>query len=275
MSLHSSGVVINDSHVPGSSIHLMFCDIANHGDKMQNVGLICDSGFTNENLSLYQKNLGSDIATIYNVKDCLPRTLMEIPDCYVLVIKDYFEDYVDDLWETLMTNEASQGTKITGVNWDSTRIKDGKIINNNLGYKLIFTDLRGSWKYPFSPYDNRGTVYNSNFLPSLSHIQTTLQAQLGYLPVVDGTLYYNTDECFTPLHQVKDRKKLVGLGLGETVPLQFKWFHSNIPCSETMSIPIDHGDLYIISQAAAGIHKEKQTKLFLKYGVGNNKALLS
>lgn len=270
------GTAINDYYPKQqSSFHLLFCDVANHGDGMQKVGNICDSGFTNENLLRYYQNLTPGKASIYNIKDCLPTTLYQIPDCYVLVIKDYFKDQVDEIQKILSTKESSDESGITGVNWDTERISGLKLLHNKLGNKLIFCELDNNWKYPFSPHQNVGTIYNTRFIPSLFSIQRELQNQLGYLPVIDGTYFYDLNECYTPFHQVKDRKKLVGLGIGETQPLQFRWFHGSTVCSDTMSIPIEHGDLYIISQSAAGIQKEKQTKLYLKYGIGTNKALFN
>lgn len=258
----------------GVSIHLTFCETAKHGKDMQSIGTICDSGFTNEHLLWYNNNLNQpDNVKIYNVKDSLPSTLYQIPDCYVLVIKGYFKDQSDDLLRTLLTQESSDGSSITGVNWDCHRIVNDKILENKLGYKLLFCDLGNSWKYPFSTREKRGTIYNSRMIPSLFSVQSVLEKQLGVLSVVDATYYYNINDCFTPLHQVKDRKKFVGLGLGATVPLQFKWFKDSIQCSDTTSIQIEHGDLYIISESAAGMIKEKQTKLYLKFGIGTNQSL--
>lgn len=275
MSFYTSEVATGNTCYPQiqTSIHLMFCDIASHGEGMQKIGTICDSGFTNEHLLKYYQNLNSDKVQLYNIKENLPTTLYKIPDCYVLVMKDFFKDQANEFLQILLSNEASDGSNIIGVNWDMERVSGNNIVNNKLGYKLIFCDLINYWKYPFSSYEKRGTIYNSRFMPGLYSFQSMLENQLGYLPIIDATYYYDINECFTPLHQVKDRKKLVGLGLGATLPLQFRWFHGNVSCSDTVSIPIEHGDLYIISQGAAGIQKEKQTKLYLKYGIGFNKSL--
>lgn len=260
-------------HAIEISMHLMFCDIANHGHGMQQIGNICDSGFTNEHLLWMCSNINSDKAVLYNVTSILPKTLYQIPDSYVLVLKGFFTEQANSLYQTMLTPEGSNGSFITGVNWDNERIHNGKLVSNRLGNKLLFYDLNSAWKYPLSINDKCGTIYNSKLIPTLDLFQKMLQQQVGFLPVVDATYYYNTKECFTPLHQVKDRKKIVGLGIGATMPLQFRWFHGSISCSDTMTIPIEHGDLYILSQGAAGMHKEKQTKLYLKYGIGSHPSL--
>lgn len=260
----------NQTRSINAAIHLMFCDIANHGTGMQQFGTLCDSGFTNEHLLWMHSNINSDKSQIYNVTSILPKTLYEMPDSYILVLKGFFNDQANHFWQTLLTSESSDGNSLTGVNWDVNRINKGKLVFNKLGYKLLFYDLGSSWKFPFSSQDNRGTIYNLKKIPTLDVFQEMLQQQVGFLPVVDGTYFYDLNECFIPLHQVKDRKKIVGLGIGATMPLQFRWFHGSKSCSETMSIPIENGDLYIISEGAAGIRKEKQTKLYLKYGIGNH-----
>lgn len=258
-----------------SSIHLLFSDVASHGEKMEKIGLICDSGFTNENIITYYNNLNSENVCIYNVKSVLPQTLYQIPDCYVLVMKGYFSEISDSLLTTLSTPESSSDSFITGVNWDTKRVTISGLSDNVLGYKLVFADLGHNWKYNFSQSENRGTIYNSSLIPSLNLMQSILQNEVGYLPVVEATYYYNNQLCYTPLHKTNNRKKIVGLGLGSTIPLQFVWYHSKQRCSDSFSIPIEHGDLYIISEAAAGISKEKQTGLYLKYGIGSNNEMFN
>jgi hypothetical protein len=210
---------------------------------------------------------------LHNIKTILPQTLYDIPNIFVLVMRGFFNSESDNLFNILSSLESSDNDNITGVNWDTQRIHNGKIVDNKLSNKLVFYDLMGLYKYPLSYSENIGTIYNIKKIPSLDKIHQILTQSVGSGQGIEADFFNNLNECYIPLHQEKEKRKNIGLILGSDLPIHFRWFHNQQQCSNIYSINLRHGDLYIMSDDAAGCNKELKTKLFLKHGFGYNEKL--
>lgn len=268
-----NGIILNDlCNVP--SFIVTFSDIVSHGSGMKSFGVHNEGGFKNEDLLKMHSVLKPGTSELHNIKTILPQTLYDIPDVYVLIMRNYFVNESNNLWNIFNTIESSnQNGEITGVQWDDERIHNNKLVKNKLNKKLLFLDLSDSYKHSISITENRGTIYNYQKIPALKNLHTIFESTMCGPLQIEGTMYYNTNECYTPLHQEKEKWKIINLCVGKSIPINFIWFHQTERVSNPYSILLNHGDLCLISEFAAGVVKEKQTRLYLKSSIGyNNKA---
>lgn len=242
-----------------------------HFPGMQNFGQKSDFGFSNDELIKIYNLFPPGTCEIINIKDILPTTLYDIPDAYILIIRKQFINYADEILKTMKSSEGSNSEGIiTGVNWDDNRIHNKKIVENRLFKKLIFLDINEYYKLPFSNVDNRGTIYNIRRIPPLFKLNEIFNSLFSIPLYVEGTCYYNINECYTPMHQEKDRRRIINLHLGSSSILHFRWYHQTQQVSDLKNIQIDHGDLYIMTDITMGNIKDSKTKLFLKHSMGTN-----
>lgn len=270
MDVHSINTSIIQRQ-PLNSITITLSESVSHGNDMWRIGQKAERGFSNDELIRIFYSLPQGTCDLINLKDFLPATLYDIPDAYILIMREQFVEQANKILSVMTNIESTdeQGN-IIGVIWDNQRFSKDKIVENRLNTKLLFLDTGSNYKFPFDPFLKRGTIYNIRRIPELFNF-TDMMSQLMMIPFyVEGTNYYNTSECYSPLSQNKESKQVVNLHLGCSMPLHFKWFHTTTEVSDVKSIQINHGDVYIMNDTTLGNIKDSKTKLFLKHGMGFN-----
>jgi hypothetical protein len=90
--------------------------------------------------------------------------------------------------------------------------------------------------------------------------------------VAEGCFFYDSKSgvCF---HGDDERKKMVGLRVsaGSCPALHFQWFKQKHPIGQRVIIPLEDGDLYIMSEKATGNDERKTTIPTLKHATGASK----
>lgn len=253
------------------AITISLSESVSHGNDMWRIGIKSETGFSNDELITFFYSLPQGSCELINLKDILPTTLHDIPDAYILIIRCIYLEYANKIFSTMVNVESSnEEGNITGIQWDNQRFNKDKIVENKLHSKLLFLDIGSEYKVPFNPFEKRGTIYNVRRIPELFRFATEMSSLLMRSFYIEGTNYYNTNECYSPLSQNKESKHVVNLHLGSSIPLHFRWFHNTTEVSNVKSIQLNHGDVYLMNEIALGAAKESKTKLFLKHGIGNN-----
>lgn len=265
--ISSDSIKIEDK----SAITISLSESVSHGNDMWRIGIKSKTGFSNDELLRIFYSLPQGLCDLINLKDVLPTTLYEIPDAYILIIRSMYLEYANKIFNTMVNIESSnEDGNITGVQWDNQRFNKDKIVTNKLHSKLLFLDIGSEYKVQFNHFEKRGTIYNVRRMPELFQFATEMTSLLMRSFYVEGTNYYNTNECYSPLSQNKESKQVVNLHLGNSIPLHFKWFHNTTEVSDLVSIQLNHGDVYIMNEVALGSVKESKSKLYLKHGIGND-----
>ena len=70
--------------------------------------------------------------------------------------------------------------------------------------------------------------------------------------VCEGNLYYNVAKTGIGWHGDSERKKVFGIRFGESIPLKFRWWYRNKSFGDTLTLNLNHGDAYIMSEKAVG-----------------------
>jgi len=88
--------------------------------------------------------------------------------------------------------------------------------------------------------------------------------------VAEGNFYYDSSKCGVGFHGDEERKKVVGMRLstGGCAPLHYQWFKNKQPIGQRAVIPLDDGDLYVMSEKASGNDENKKQIPTLKHATG-------
>jgi hypothetical protein len=68
-----------------------------------------------------------------------------------------------------------------------------------------------------------------------------------------------------------ERKIVIAIRLGESIPLLFHWFYKSKPIGTKIKINLDHGDIYIMNEKAVGTDGYNKTIPILKHATGYKK----
>ena len=80
-------------------------------------------------------------------------------------------------------------------------------------------------------------------------------------------------KCGIGFHGDSERKKVIGVRLGASIPLHFQWFHKSKPIGERVKIMLSHGDMYVMSEKATGYDWKSSSKITLRHAAGSKKYL--
>ena len=194
------------------------------------------------------------MSELHNIKNVLPRTLHDVEESYVLIIRGFFNDSCNEIFEELKK-----------TTWDTHRIKDKQFFENRLGYRLVFMDMYDTPIYPLNPETKSGTVYNHRFISPLNKVTLFLENAL-YGPLLcEAVLFYDRSICNTPMLRETKRKKVIKLCVGNSITITFKWFKGTMVVSDEYNITLNNGDVCIFRENAIGNNKDSKTKLYNKY----------
>ena len=119
-----------------------------------------------------------------------------------------------------------------------------------------------------------GTVISYNDVPHLSSIRDQLHDYVGEKArelQCEGNYYYDVTKCGIGFHGDGERKRVIGLRLGATIPLHYQWFQQSKPVGQRFIVNLNHGDLYIMSEKAVGFDWLLRKKLTLRHAAGCKK----
>lgn len=122
----------------------------------------------------------------------------------------------------------------------------------------------------------RGTVLAFSEVPRVSLIRDTLPDLLGPKAaglVAETNYYFDTSKCGIGFHGDAERCLVVGVRVGESLPLHYQWYHRFERVGERARLILHHGDLYVMSAKAVGTDWKRSSILTLRHAAGAPKYL--
>lgn len=258
------------------TITITFGDVAENHARMQKIGNIADRGFSIDELKKVKKYFESRGCNteLVNLKRKLLKKNPEyrdsdgVVDARILIVRDALSPLLSDIDKTTedFMNEQEQLT------WDTKAFMKGKVVNKHARYNLCYSD-----KDQKADYGNgKGTIVSFDKVPILQYLRNTLPKIMGKCAEnlnAEGNLYYDVSKCGIGFHGDGERRKVIALRLGETMPLHYQWFQNSKPVGKRIKLKINDGDLYIMSEKAVGFDWLKKKKLTLRHAAGCKKFL--
>jgi hypothetical protein len=91
--------------------------------------------------------------------------------------------------------------------------------------------------------------------------------------VAEGNYYYDAKKCGIGFHGDGERKIVIALRLGVSIPLHYQWYLQSKPEGRRIAVTLRHGDLYAMSEKAVGSDWRSRSFPTLRHAAGAAKYL--
>lgn len=249
-----------------STITITFGDQAENHVGMQKIGKLADHGFDLKDLC-HAKDKFEKLGLKCELID-LKANMKEpdLPPAHVLIIRKgvnafFPKDTTDDLFK-----------EQSSLNTDKKAFMYGRVVNKTARYNLCFSEANQDPDYA----NKKGRVIAYNDIPLTKTIRENLHTFLGDKAKslnAEGNYYYDLKKTGIGFHGDTERKIVVAMRLGASMPLHYQWFQNSKPVGDTIKLKLDHGDLYVMSEKATGQDWKKKKIYTLRHAAGCEKYL--
>eukprot|EP01038_Epipyxis_sp_PR26KG_P014389 gene14389-19312_t len=243
-----------------SAITLTFGDCAENHVGMQSIGEMDLNGYSLDDIMTFVNNNNFHPSQI----ELTPLHEMEttqqnqqLPEAWLLVIREGIKVCVNDtdLWNEMIN-----------LDWDTKAKMKGKVVNKHARYNLCFDE--NSQESCFE--EGKGTIVKFMDVPVLNTLLNYFKLTMPKSEnlKVEGNYYYDVEHCGIGYHGDSERKKVIGVRLGSTMPLRFQWYQNGERTSDQREFMLNHGDIYIMSEKTVGTDWKKRKIPTLRHAAG-------
>jgi len=259
-----------------SAITITFGDQAENHKGMQIIGKMADCGFSNDELE-NAKNLFEREGChceLVNLKEKLISTWnnpksIEIEDASVLIIRGGINHILSKVGfdaDYLFEEQAN-------LDVDKKAFMYGRVVEKSARYNLCFDD-----KEQEPDYENKkGRIISYYDVPLTRYIRHMIPLYLGEKArnlAGEGNYYFDSSKCGIGWHGDSERKKVVAMRIGVSIPLAYQWYYNGKRIGDIIRFDnINHGDLYVMSEKASGWDWKRKIKPTLRHSAGCKKYL--
>jgi len=245
------------------AITITFGDQAENHVGMQQIGKLATSGFSLEEMNLAKQRfeeLGC-VCEMINLNNALPQGIVA-DEARVLIVRKGVNKMLGKTSNAdLMFEEQNN------LNTDKKALMYGRVVNKHARHNLCFADFSQEPDYE----NGLGRVVCFNDVPLTKKIRTDLPKFLGNkaknLPA-EGNYYFDASKTGIGYHGDSERRIVIALRLGHSIPLVYNWFHNSQPIGQSVNLVLNHGDLYVMSEKAVGTDWKKKNIYTLRHAAG-------
>lgn len=250
-----------------TTITITFGDVAENHVGMQKIGTMSDKGFELSDLKDIRRLFPDCKTELIDLREtCFSTEEIkrgDIQPAHVLIIRNGVEALldnngyvVDQLYEELL-----------GVEWDTKAKMYGRVVNKKARYNVCFDDEGQEPNYE----EGKGRIVSYADVPILNCVRDQLEIVGQSNLKAEGNLYYDSKKCGIGWHGDAERRKVIALRLGATIPICYRWYHKSKPVSDKVCKDIYHGDIYVMSDKAVGNDWKKKNIYTLRHSAGSEK----
>jgi len=229
---------------------LTFGDVAENHVGMQQIGKLSDKGYSKEDLLVFKEKF-EKLNLLCEIKEI---KCQSSDVGYLLIVKN-------------ISNANKLLEEQKKLDYDKKAYMYGRVVNKLARYNLCFSEFEQEPNYE----EGMGRIYAFKDLPYLNNLRNLLFDITGDLLQAEGNYYYNVNKCGIGYHGDTERRKVIGIRLGQKHPLCYAWYKNSERCSEVTKIDLEHGDLYIMEQKATGFDWKKKSIYTLRHAAGCGK----
>ena len=248
-----------------ATITITFGDQAENHVGMEKLGNgLAEKGFTVEELKEIKKNLEKNFEIECELIDLnvgLKDTDIKGENACILIVRNGVNLFLNEKFSLEQINK-----ELVDLDWDSKAKMYGRIVQKHARHNLCFADYSQEPNYEIG----KGRIVCYSDLPCLSLIRD----KIGELNnkaknlFAEGNLYYDVRNCGIGYHGDAERKIVVALRLGMSMPLHYQWFCGGSPVGTKIELILNNGDLYIMSEKATGFDWKKKKIPTLRHAAG-------
>lgn len=187
----------------------------------------------------------------------------EHPEAALLVVKNFVDYLLKD--EGLTKEDMFREQAILNV--DKKAFMKGRVVNKKARWNLCFDDESRDPDYE----NKKGRIV------ALDEVAITKRVAERFIEFFgpkagnlkgEGNYYYDIKTCGIGFHGDGERRKVVAIRLGASLPMHYQWFLKSEPVGERMIFPVDGGDIYVMSEKAVGTDWLKKNTYTLRHATG-------
>ena len=179
---------------------------------------------------------------------------------YLLVIRGGVSALVGDQLEVFKEQK--------GLAYDKQAFMYGRVVQKHARWNLCFDEKEQEPNYELG----KGRIVGYHEVPLMTALKGQIEALFGPKASglkVESNYYYDTTKCGIGFHGDSERRKVVGVRIGySSMPMHYQWFHQGESVGERITIPLNAGDMYIMSEKAVGTDWKKKTIYTLRHATG-------
>ncbi len=251
-------------------ITMTFCECSENHYGMEMNGNIAEEGFIKDDINeakLYaiKNNLKFDYYKLHSSLE----NYSEEEKAYVLVIRGGIDHILGDM------NQKQAYNELFNVNWDTKYydVRRKKVLNKHARKNMCVGDTE-----QIADFENKkGTIFLFSKFKSLTIIRDKLPLILGEKAkdmLAEGNLYSDININGVGYHGDAERRRVVGCRFGndeESSSLYYQWYMKTNTIGERIVVPINTGDIYIMSHKAVGTDWKKRNIRTLRHSTGASK----
>jgi len=241
-------------------ITLTFGDMAENHVGMEQIGKLVGKG------QGFQLQDLIEIKTNMENKGCECELINLSRDAYVLVMRNG----VDKL--LLESNKEQLFEEQKSLDYDKKAFMYGKVVNKNARWNLCFDEVGREPDYE----NKKGRIIGYSDIPVTKKLLECIGDEFCEKAKdlkIEANYYYDTKKCGIGFHGDAERRKVIGVRLGAEISpyLYFRWYYKGKSEGERISIPLNAGDIYIMSEKAVGTDWKKKNIFTLRHATGCDK----
>jgi hypothetical protein len=255
-------------NIEHSTITITFGDVAENHAGMEQLGELVPfgEGFDLDDLLEIQQKFDSCDTVLYDL------SLDDIEDCnrsvgaYFLLIKNGVSQILSGLDYTVEDFFKEQ----SDLEFDKKAFMYGRVVNKHARWNLCFDDFDRDPDYA----SQKGRVVSFESVPITNIIYRSLPVYFGDKAKGlkgEGNYYYDVKKCGIGFHGDAERRKVIGVRLGASMPLHYQWYYDGKPVGERIVFSLNGGDIYIMSEKAVGTDWKKKKIYTLRHAAGCEK----
>lgn len=248
---------------PKELITLTFCDRAENHVGMEQIGDIVaeGQGFQLEDLQGIQTYMESLGVTCERVS----LSHGDLPAAYVLVMRQGVNALLSGKKQLAMFKEQ------TSLVYDKHAFMYGRVVEKHARWNLCFAEKSREPEYEAA----KGRIIGYDEVPLMKELMDRMSENFGEKAAalkVESNYYYDTFKCGIGFHGDSERRKVIGVRIGySSMPMHWQWYHRGEPIGDRIQIPLDAGDMYVMSEKAVGTDWKKKTIPTLRHATGCDK----
>lgn len=247
-----------------SVITLTFGDMAENHKGMEQIGTMVAPGQGFDTRDLHE------IKSIMENKGCVCELISlsdEItPDATVLVIRNGINALLqDDGFSAEMMLEEQ-----VRLNFDTKAFMYGNVRNKHARWNLCYDFDSREPDYE----KGMGRIVGYGEVPITDVLRLKFEQYFGQKACdlkIESNYYYDVTKCGIGFHGDSERRKVIGARLGqqeESMPLHFQWYINGNVYGDRLTIPLNNGDIYIMSEKTVGTDWRKKKIYTLRHATG-------
>ena len=259
-----------------STITLTFGDVAENNKGMQMIGQQVQKGegFNLDDIKLMIEkfNMIGCETKVYRLNDAIK----EIKGCEnaenatLLVVKKGIQKILEKHTKYTYDDLLKEQLKL---DYDKKALMYGRVVNKTARYNLCFDDIPQEPDYE----TGKGRIIAYSSMPVLKSLIKYFEKYFGdkfikpHKLKCESNYYYDITKTGIGYHGDSERVKVIGVRLGESLPLHYQWYYQSKPVGQNMKFMLEGGDIYVMSEKAVGTDWKSKSFPTLRHAAGSSK----